>query len=222
MRSHQVELPVKLRSEVGKSAAKRLRATGRLPAVIYSRDMESVSVSVDEATFLRTVPETAWYSTLLQLKVEDGEPGTANPSVMIMEVQRDPVRRRLLSVDFHGISLQDKLHTHVPVIHVKQSPGIRVGGILEHMMHEVLIECLPTDIPDHLEADISGLNIGDAIRVKDLIAPPGVAILSPADDMVVLVAPPVKAEEAPVAVEGAVVAETAEPELIREREAKEE
>jgi large subunit ribosomal protein L25 len=222
MRSHQVELPVKLRSEVGKSAARRLRAAGRLPAVIYGRGLESVPISVGEAEFLRAVPETAWLSTLIQLKVEDGGSVEANPSVMIMEVQRDPVKRRVLSVDFHSISLQDKLHTHVPVIHVKQSPGVRLGGILEHMMHEVLIECLPTDIPDHLEVDISGLSIGDAIRVKDLVVPPGVQILSPADDMVVLVAPPVKMEAAPAAVEGAVVEEKAEPELIREREAKEE
>ncbi len=223
MRAHQVEIPVNLRSAVGKSAARRLRAAGQIPAVIYGRGIGSQPVSVDAATFSRAVPEGAWFSTLLQLRVEGEEDAAARPSVMIAEVQQDPVRQRLLSIDFHRISLREKVHTHVPVIHVKQSPGVRRGGILEHISHEVTVECLPAEIPDHLEADISGLEIGDAIRVKDLELPPGVRILSPSDDIVFLVAPPVRIEEvaAPAAEEGAVVPEKAEPEVIRERESRE-
>jgi len=222
VRSRQVELPVKARSEVGKRAAKRLRAIGQIPAVVYGRDMQSLPVSVDAVTFSRVVRETAWFSTLLRLRIEGAELDDPTPSVMIAEVQRDPVRQRLLSVDFHRVSLQEKVHAVVPVVHIKQSPGVKRGGILEHITHEVMVECLPTDIPDHLEADISSLEIGDVLRVSNLTAPAGVRILSPADEIVIVVAPPVKlAEAAPaVAVEGAVVAEREEPELIREREAE--
>jgi len=221
MRGQQVELPVRTRAEAGKSAARRLRAQGRIPAVIYGRDMDSIPLSVEASAFSRALSETAWRSTLLKLDVE-GDVAERYPTVMIMEVQRDPVRNRLLSIDFHRVSLQEKLHTHVPVIHVKQSPGVRQGGILEHITHEVLIECLPSDIPDHFEADISGLEIGGTLRVRDLVAPSGVRILSLADETVILVAPPVRMEEvAPAAAEGAVVAEKEEPELVRERESKE-
>jgi len=221
MRGQQIELSVKARVDVGKTAARRLRGQGRIPAVVYGRGTESFSVSVDAVEFARALPETGWYSTLLRLKVEDGGAAEPNPTVMIMEVQRDPVRDRLLSMDFHSVSMQEKLHTQVPVIHVKQSPGVRLGGILEHIMHEVLVECMPSDIPGHLEADISGLGIGDALRVRDLAVPEGVRILSPADETVIVVIPPVKMEEvAPSAEVGAVVEEKQEPELVREREPK--
>ncbi|MGD0110613.1 MAG: 50S ribosomal protein L25 [Armatimonadota bacterium] len=221
MRGQQIELSVKSRTDVGKTAARRLRGQGRIPAVVYGREMESLPVSVDAVEFARALPETAWYSTLLRLKVEDGGAAELSPTVMITEVQRDPVRNRLLSVDFHSVSMRERLHTQVPVIHVKQSPGVRQGGILEHIMHEVLVECLPSDIPEHLEADISGLGIGDALRVRDLVVPEGVKVLSPADETVIMVIPPVKMEEVAPAVEpGAVVAETQEPELVREREPK--
>jgi large subunit ribosomal protein L25 len=218
----QIEIPVELRSVAGKSAARRLRAAGKIPAVIYGRGMESLPVAVDAATFARALQETAWYSTLVRLRVEGGSVDDPNPSVMISEVQRHPIRQQILSIDFHRISLREKLHTQVPVIHVKQSPGVRMGGILEHITHDLTVECLPGDIPDHLEADISGLHIGEALRVRDLVPPPGVRILSPADEVVILVAPPVRAEEvaAAPAQEGAVVAETEEPEVIGEREAR--
>jgi len=221
MRSQQTELSVHARTDAGKTAARRLRRQGRIPAVVYGRGMESFPVSVDAAEFVRALPETAWYSTLLRLKLEDGGAEEPNPTVMIMEVQRDSVRNRLLSVDFHKVSMQEKLHTQVPVIHVRQSPGVRQGGILEHIMHEVMVECLPSDIPEHLEADISGLNIGDALRVRDLVAPEGVRILTSADETVIMVIPPVKMEEVAPSVEvGAVVEEKQEPELVRERETK--
>jgi large subunit ribosomal protein L25 len=222
MRGQQIELSVQARTDVGKTAARRLRRQGRIPAVVYGKGTESLPVSVDATEFVRALPETGWYSTLLHLKVENGGV-TANPAVMIAEVQRDPVRNRLLSVDFHSVSMLEKLHTQVPVIHVRQSPGVKQGGILEHIMHEVMVECLPTDIPERFEADISGLNIGDALRVRDLVAPEGVRILSPEDEAVIMVIPPVRIEEvAPSAlVEGAVVAERQEPELVGEGESKE-
>ena len=224
MRSHQVDLSVTMRTETGKSAAKRLRAAGRIPAVIYGRGVDNLLVSVEAATFARALPETGWYSTLIQLEVEGAPRGAKEHPAMIVEVQRDPVWQRLLSIDFHRISLREKLHAQVPVIHVGQSPGVRVGGILQHITHEVTVECLPTDLPDHLEVDISGMEIGDVLRVSDLAAPEGATILSPRDEVVISLAPPVRLEEvaaAPAEV-GAVVEEREEPEVIGEREQEEE
>jgi len=223
MRTQQAQIPVSVRTEVGKSAARRLRAAGRIPAVVYGRGMASLPVWVEERAFARALPESAWHSTLVQLRIEGDGIEDTTPSVVIAQVQRDPARQRILSIDFHRISLQERVHTQVPVIHSKQSPGVRKGGILEHIVHELMVECLAADMPDHLEADISALEIGDALRVSDLVPPPGVKILAPPHEVVVLVAPPLRAEEvaAPAVPEGAVVEETEEPEVIRERPSRE-
>ena len=107
---------------------------------------------------------------------------------------------------------------------VGESPGVKIGGILEHITHEVTVECMPTDMPDRLEADISGTNIGGSVRVRDLTPPDGVTVITPEDDVLLVVAPPVRVEELePVAEveEGAVVEEAPEPEVIGEEETKE-
>jgi large subunit ribosomal protein L25 len=224
MRGGQVGIPASVRSEVGTRAARRLRAAGKIPAVVYGRGAESLPVEVDEAAFLRAVPQTAWYSTVIQLNIEGAPRSESKRTVMITEVQQDLVKRRILSVDFHRISLRERVQAHVPVVAVGQSPGIKQGGILEHLVHEIAVECLPTDIPEHFEADISALEIGHSLRVRDLEAPEGVRIAAPEDEVVMLVAPPVRVEEvapAPLGEEGAVVAEIPEPEVIGEQESRE-
>ena len=223
MRSHEVEIPAETRSQVGKTAARRLRSQGKIPAVLYGRNRAPLPLAVDARAFSHALHETQWYSSLIRLRIEGLLEGDPNPMAMIAEVQRDPARRALLSLDFHQVSLAESVQVHVPVIHVNQSPGVRKGGILEHLMHEVVVESLPTNIPDHLEADIGGLEIGDVLRVADLQAPPGVTVVSDPDEVVVVVAPPVVVrEEAPAAEEGAVVPEAEEPEVIRQRKEEEE
>jgi large subunit ribosomal protein L25 len=239
MRAKQIELPVSLRMEVGKGAAKRLRKSGRIPAVIYGRGMESQPLSVDTATFAHAIAGGVWFSTVIKLHIEGAKKADAAPTsggsaaatpegrgsgaqsalVMITEVQRDLARGRILSVDFHRISLRETVRAHVPILPIGQSPGVRLGGILEQILHEVEVECLPTNLPDHLEVDVAQLGIGDVVRAKDLTPPPGVRLLAPDDETILLVAPPVRIEEAPAAApaEAAVIAETQEPEVIRQR-----
>jgi large subunit ribosomal protein L25 len=221
LRSRQIELPVSVRTEVGKAAAGRLRRSGLIPAVIYGRGIQSQPLSVEAAAFARAIPENAWYSTVIRLRVQ-GDSGESLPTVMITEVQRDLTRGRVLSIDFHRISLQEAVRAHVPVVPVGHSAGVRLGGILEQIVHEVEVECLPTSLPDHLEVEVSELMIGDVVRVRDLKLPPGVRLMTAADEAVLLVAPPARAEEAapaPAAAE-AVVAETEEPQVIGQREAE--
>ncbi len=202
-------------------ASRRLRREGKIPAVVYGRGAEPLPLTVDEATFVGLLPETAWYSTLITLRIA-GETGrAAHPTVMIKEVQRHLAPRQLLSIDFRRTSMQERVQTTVPVIHTGESPGLKLGGILEHLVHEMPVECLPADIPEHFEADISQLEIGQSFRVRDLAVPDGVAVLAPEDDVIVLVAPPVTVEEvAPEipAEEGAILQEVEEPERIGERE----
>ncbi len=224
MRAEQIELPVSARSEVGKTASRRLRAAGKIPGVVYGRGEETVAVAVDENLFSKALPEANWFSSVIRLRIEGGDTQQAEPTVMIREVQRDVVARRLVSVDFLRISLQEAVRAHIPVVTIGESPGLKRGGILEHINHEVSIECLPADMPDHIEADISELEIGDSLRVKDIAPPPDVRLVASPEEVVLVVAPPVRIEEvAPELeeVEGAVVEETAEPEVVGERKPEE-
>ncbi|MFB3880002.1 MAG: 50S ribosomal protein L25 [Armatimonadota bacterium] len=220
MRAEQVEIPVAVRSEVGKIASRHLRAKGMIPAVLYGRGAEPVPLAVERSAFSKALSPSAWYHTLISLKVEGADAGQERPTVMIAEVQRDLIGRRVISVDFRRISLSEKIHTHVPVRHIGDSPGVKKGGIVDQVTHEVMVECLPTEMPDRLEVDISGLEIGDSVRVRDIVAVPGVRILAAEDDAVIVISAPVKAEEvAPApAAEGALVEETPEPEVVGEAE----
>ncbi|MDH4179817.1 MAG: 50S ribosomal protein L25 [Armatimonadota bacterium] len=216
MRAEQVEIAVTVRAEVGKMASRRLRARGQVPAVVYGRGEDPIAVSVDEAAFSRSVSAAGWYSTLIDLNIE----GADSPTVMIKELQHDLASRRIVSIDFQRISLQEAIHTHVAIRHIGESPGVKRGGIVDQVTHDVMVECLPTDMPDHLEVDISGLEIGDSVRANDLIVPPGVKVMAAEDDVVIVIAPPVREEEvAPeLPAEGALVEEMAEPEVIGETE----
>jgi large subunit ribosomal protein L25 len=127
------------------------------------------------------------------------------------------VSRQIISVDFKRVSLTEKIHTHVALRHIGESPGVKKGGIIDQVMHEVMVECLPTEMPDHLEADISSLEIGGSVRVRDIQAPQGVKILAPENEVLIVIAPPVRVEEvAPAAEVGALVEEVAEPEVVGE------
>lgn len=224
MRAEQVELAARVRSEVGKQAAKRLRAGGEIPAVVYGRGQDAQPIALEAAAFSAAIPEGAWYSTLVKLRIEGAKGAGASANAMVKEVQCDIVRRRVLSVDFQRVSLRETVHTTVPVVHVGESRGVRQGGVLEHLIHEVAVECLPTQLPEHLEADITRMEIGDSLRVRDLAAPPGVKIVTDPEEVLIVIAPPVRLEEvAPAeAVPGAVVEEVEEPEVITERAREEE
>jgi len=218
MRAEQVEIPVTVRAEVGKTTTRRLRTRGQVPAVVYGRGADPIAVSVEEDTFSRSVAAAGRYSTLITLKIEGAEAETDSATVMVKDLQYDLVNRQIVSIDFQRISLQETIHTRVPVRHVGESPGVKQGGIVDQVTHEIVVECLPTDMPDHLEVDISDLGIGDSVRVKDLRLPSGVNVMAPEDDVVIVIAAPVREEEvAPeLPEEGALVGETAEPEVIGE------
>jgi len=200
------------RHQTGKGAARRTRAGGRVPAVLYGHGMEPLHLSVDSREFTFALRTDAGANVLLDLDV-DGQSHLA----LAKEIQRHPVRGTFLHIDFLAVRRGERLRVSVPVHLVGEAPGVREGGILGHDMHQINVEAEVTDVPEAIEADISGLGIGDFVRVSDLSAPAGVTILDDPDATVASVsaptveAEPAEAEEAEEGAEAAEGEEAAEP-----------
>ncbi|HEU0264106.1 MAG TPA: 50S ribosomal protein L25 [Geobacterales bacterium] len=167
----QKELNVELRSENGKGVARRLRGEGRLPGVVYGKGMESVSVSLQGKELLSAVAGEGGHNNLITLKGG----GELNGKVVIVaDLTRDPLKGTPIHVDLHKISMTEKVRIHVPIRVVGTALGVREGGILDLVMHELEIDCLPTQIPEHLDVDVTALTIGHSIHLGDLVVPAGV------------------------------------------------
>ena len=221
----RTQLATEPRTEIGTWAAKRLRKQGLVPGVIYGRGIDAQPVQVEErslAELLRGGPA----GVLVDLRIQGGN-GEQIETVMVREIQRNPITGQLLNVDFHRISLEEEVTTVVRVNLVGDPEAARRGGILEQILWEVQVTCLPTAIPDRLEADISGLEIGDALHANALRPPEGVTLnIDPEEVIAVMAAPRVEEEvAAPTAEELEELEEAAEPELVgkgkREEEAEE-
>ncbi len=207
-----------LRNAVGSSAARKLRVAAQIPGVVYGMNEEPRAITVAERDLIRILHAHHGRVGLLDLLIE-GETAQPLPAVL-KELQRHPVTRKILSVDFQRVSLTEKIRAQVAVNTIGTASGVKSGGILELLLHEVEIECLPTDLPEAVTVEVSALEIGDALPASALVLPPTVTLLTPPDEPLVTVVPPkVEAEEVPAAP----AAEVAEPEVIgRGAEAEEE
>ncbi|GIU98414.1 MAG: 50S ribosomal protein L25 [Actinomycetota bacterium] len=193
----ELKLVAERRAGTGKGVARKLRAAGRVPAIVYGRGLEPIPVSVD-AKDLYHVLHQGGANVLLDLVV-DGEPHLA----LAREVQRDHIRNRFVHVDFLAVSRTEKITVSVPIQVVGESVGVKAGGVLEHHLWEVQVECLPGDVPEAIEADVSALAVGDTMKVADLVPPKGVTILSPPEELVLAVVPPQAREVAAAPAEAA-------------------
>lgn len=194
----RVSLEARRRDGVGKSRVRKLRRSGQIPAVVYGRAREALPVAVD-AKALRNVLHThAGMNVLIDLSIADGDRFTG--TVMVKEVQRDIFLRDIIHVDFHTINLAEKLEAHVRISFIGQAKGVADGGVFEVHLREVLVECLPTQIPEHIEVDVSELAVGHSMHVSDLTVPPDVTIVTPAGEVVATVVMPKAVEEAAPAV----------------------
>ncbi|HEX2024987.1 MAG TPA: 50S ribosomal protein L25/general stress protein Ctc [Actinomycetota bacterium] len=209
----EVKLKAELRDAVGKGAARKIRAQGKVPAVLYGPQVEPQRVAVDERALWHALHTDAGMNVLIDLQIDGTEYLT-----LPREVQRDIVRGTLLHVDFLRIRKDVAIQVDVPIHLVGESQGVKEGGVVEHHLWELKVECLPTDVPEAIEADISRLAIGDALHVKDLRVPGNVTVLTPEDETIVSVVPPPVLElpeEAPAeeeeAAEGAEVPEGEAP-----------
>jgi len=181
----ELKLEAEKRDESGKGAARKLRARGRVPAVLYGHGVGPVSVSVGAKDLYRVLHGSAGTNVLVNLTV-DGAEHLALPR----EIQRDHVRGRYVHVDFLAVRRDEKVTVSVPVRVVGESPGVKVGGVVEHHLWELQVECLPGDVPDGIDADVSELQVGDSLRVSDIVAPEGVTVLTPPEESLLSVVVP--------------------------------
>ena len=209
-----------------KNEANRLRASGKIPAVFYGpgksgKAKDAVAVSVDPKAVMRILHSDSGANTLISLKLDGSE-----TRVMLREYQLDPVTHHLLHADFYELSMDKAITVSVPVQVKGEASGVKQqGGLLDFVTREIEVECLPTDIPEHIEIDVSELMLHQAIRVRDLPEHPKWKAVSDGDTMLVHVVMP-KAEEEPVAataeaVAGAAPAVPAEPEVIKKGKTEE-
>jgi len=209
-----IELQASPRTVLGKKV-RHLRRQGMLPANLFGHNLASQALQVEERAFQRAFAQ-AGMNTLVSLKVEGAEP----KMVLIRGLQRNPLKRDLLHVDFYQVAMMEKLTAQVPLVFVGEAPGVAAGGILLHNIDEVEIECLPGDLLRQIDVDISGLQeIDDAIHVKDLKVSAAIRILRDPDELVVKILPPAKEEVEEVAAE---VAPAEVEEVPKGKEAKEE
>ena len=204
------------RTDVGKGAARKLRASLRIPGVVYGHHREATPLAIDARELEKLLGSIAPGTTVVELHL-----GSRMSKTLIREIQRHPFKRQVLHIDFQELVAGEKITVNVPILLVGTAAGVKDGGTVEEVMREVSIEVDPSNIPNHFEIDISALGINDSVHVSDIKVPEGVEILEDLEATVAVVAPP-RVEEEPVApVEGAVEA-AAEPELIRKTKDEEE
>lgn len=224
MAEQSKNLSARPREERGKGAARKLRGEGRIPAVVYGHGEETRALSVDSRELENLFAHISVENTLITLEVEGEKKGGVQ--ALVREVQNHPHRREVLHVDFYQVHEGESIELEVPVRLVGSAVGVREGGILEQPIHDLPVRCLPSQIPEVIELDVSHLEIGDSLHVGDLSLPEGVETDLELDRTVCAVSAPsiLKVEEeeeaeVPEVPEG--VGGEVEPELIRKRQAEE-
>jgi large subunit ribosomal protein L25 len=192
------ELVVQLREGTGKGIARKLRAAGRIPGVCYGPSAPSIGITLDPRSLERLLASSsAGLNTLIDLRVEGGGEYDGKP-MLVKELQRDPVSGGLLHADLYALDLQQEIQVSVPIQVIGTAEGIKMGGILDQTLREIELECMPAAIPQGIPVDVSHLDIGQSLHVRDLELPGNVTLISDPDLAVVLVAAPTVEEEAPV------------------------
>src|SRR5205814_1378728 len=208
-------LNAKPRSDRGTGVAGKLRQSGQIPAIIYGHSREPQSLAIDTRELEKLLDRVAAASTVIELSIDGRSART-----LIREIQRHPVKRSILHVDFQELVAGEKVTVSIPLVFTGSAEGVRAGGILDQVMHELSIRVDPSNIPNHVDVDVTPLAIGHSIHVRELNIPAGVEVLDEEDATVCTVSEP-RASETPVA--GVAVVEAApEPELIRKPKEGEE
>jgi large subunit ribosomal protein L25 len=210
----QIKLAAQARTGLGRSAVTKLKMQGLVPAVVYGakQQVEHLQLSA------REVDNVLAHATGEHFLVELEVGGAANRLALVQEVQHHPVTRKVLHVDFHAVAADELLHAAIIVETTGEAAGVKLGGIIETQIHELEVECLPKDLPDVIRLDVSAMNIGDAIHVRDVPLPEGVKARADGELTVLRIAPPtVVVEVAPAGVAPA----AATPEVIKEKKTEE-
>lgn len=181
----QEKLVVYPREGKGKEHCRKLRREGRVPAVIYGHGFDPLPVSLVEKEFRALLRREKGIHGLLSLRVE----GDGEHMVLIKEIQKDPIKDHLLHVDFQRVKADEAISAVVPLKLVGEPRGVRAGGLLQHFLYEVQIQCLPKDLPEEIVVDISRLNVKESLRVSDLPRLEGIRYLNSPEEVVVSITP---------------------------------
>jgi len=225
-----VEIQIEPRESDGKGRARRARREGKLPGVFYGPKSAAVPLELDRKEFITRVAHLEG-SHLIRIK--SGSPALADKVALVKELQYHPVTGEVIHADFYEVDLSERIRVKVPLHFVGKAAGVVRGGILQPVVREIEVECLPMDIPEFFDVEVSALDIGDSLHVTELTMPEGVTAASESDLTLVTVVPPsieeapTPVEAAPVAVEGAEAAPAAEgaeaaPAAAKKEEKKEE
>ena len=194
---NEFEVLATTRPDKGTGSSRRLRREGQIPAILYGGSDEALAIAVDGNRIHRQLQNEAFIAHVLTIKIEDRE-----SQAVLKAVQRNPATNRITHLDFQRISAQSEIHIHVPLhfLNEEQCVGKKAGGVVTHLLVEVEIGCLPKDLPEFIEIDLSNLNIGESVHLSELPLPEGVRLMSLAhnpdnDQPVVSVQHPQKVEE---------------------------
>jgi large subunit ribosomal protein L25 len=200
------QIDTKARTKTGKGASRRLRSAGRLPVIFYGPDTDPIMLSVDSSGLKKMLKGRSAENIIFDLRI-DSNGASQTKKVMIKEIQRDPVTRDYLHVDFYEISMGKEIEANIPIQLINTPVGVTNGGVLEHARRELTVSCLPRDLVEMIDVDVSGLDIGDTLHIRDIVLPPGVKSIEDEDLTIATVgSPTITAKEEEV--EGEEVEET--------------
>jgi large subunit ribosomal protein L25 len=220
------EMSVKIKGEkrevFGKNASRRLRREGKVPAILYGPETENVSLTLEKKDMFEILRSEAGENTIFKVSFD-----SQAQDVMIKDLQKDPTSDELLHVDLILIAMDKEIRVEVPVVLVGEAVGVKTeGGFVDFVLRELEIECLPKDIPEHIDVDITELHLHQSIKVEELTPPPGVTFISDPDSSIAMIQAQAKEEEVVVEEEleeeAEVIAGEEEPEVIKKEKPEEE
>jgi len=190
-----LDLQAEVRTQSGTGAVKRMRKAGNIPAALYGRKVTASNIQVHGKTFSKLLEGSASDNILVSLKIAGGE-----QLALVQEVQHDYLRGGILHIDFHAVAADEEIHANVPVTIVGEAKGQKQGGMVEAIHHEIEVRCLPKDLPESIQIDVSNLEVGQGIHVSEISFPVGVTSRLGGDVVIVMCEEPkVEAEPEPAA-----------------------
>jgi large subunit ribosomal protein L25 len=203
------KLLAKIRTQLGKEASRKLRQKGLVPAICYGPKTEPVPLTLDPKELMKTIHMGE--NVLIDLMIQDGKKA-AQKVVVVRDLQIDPVMDQYIHADLFEVVMDEEISVEVPIVLVGKAEGVKIGGVMEQITREITVECLPSDIPQTIEVDVSHLNIGDAIHIGDIELEKGKILVDPTTTLATVVPP---------TVEKVVVEEEVEEEVAEAEEAEE-
>jgi large subunit ribosomal protein L25 len=211
-------LSAEMRNDGGKGVARKLRAAGRVPGVIYGHGREPQSLSLVARDLDKLLSHIAAGSTVIDLTL-----GKATTKTLIREIQRHPFKKQILHIDFMELVAGEKVIVDIPLVFVGIPEGVRLSGaLLEQIVHSIEVNVDPSSIPNHIDVDVTNLAMGHSLHVRDLVLPEGLEVLTDEDTTICAVIAPRAVVEETAAAEGDAAAAAGEPELIRKTKEDEE